>query len=126
MKKQEIVREQSLETLNTIISTYNKNGYVIMPGSLQLVTSTKTKFWIVILEKEIVINSSLSEKKHFDFTNLVLNTLISTNNNKIAAIRAVRESTIVTGSDCETICVMGLKEAKDIVEDIMYKATQTY
>ena len=126
MKKQEIIRETSLSTLNNIIATYNENGYVIMPGSLQLITSTKTNFWVVIMEQELVINNFLSEKKHFDFTNLVLNTLISTNNNKIAAIRAVRESTIVTGSDCETICVMGLKEAKDIVEDIMYKATQTY
>jgi ribosomal protein L7/L12 len=126
LKKQEIIREQSLATLNDIIATYNKNGYVIMPGSLQLITSTKTNFWIVILEKELVINSSVSEKKHFDFTNLVLNTLITTNNNKIAAIKAVRETTRVTGSDGQTICVMGLKEAKDMVDDIIYKANQRW
>jgi len=130
MKKQEIIREQSLETLNTIIATYNKNGYVIMPGSLNLITSTKTNFWIVILEKEIITTpgygdtSPVSEKKHFDFTNLVLNTLISINNNKIAAIKAVRETTRVTGSDGKSICVMGLKEAKDMVDDIIYKANQ--
>jgi ribosomal protein L7/L12 len=50
--------------------------------------------------------------------------LISTNNNKIAAIKAVRETTRVTGSDGKSICVMGLKEAKDMVDDIIYKANQ--
>jgi ribosomal protein L7/L12 len=124
LKKQEIIREQSLATLNDIIATYNKNGYVIMPGSLQLITSTKTNFWIVILEKELVINSSVSEKKHFDFTNLVLNTLINTNNNKILTIKAVREATRVTDSEGQTLSVMGLKEAKDMVEDIICKANQ--
>jgi len=126
LKKQEIIREQSLATLNDIIATYNKNGYVIMPGSLQLITSTKTNFWIVILEKELVINSSVSEKKHFDFTNLVLNTLINTNNNKILTIKAVREATRVTDSEGQTLSIMGLKEAKDMVEDIICKANQNW
>ena len=125
MKKQEIIRETSLSTLNNIIATYNENGYVIMPGSLQLITSTKTNFWVVIMEQELVINNSVSEIKHIDFLNLVLNTLMATNNNKISAIKAVRESTRVTGSDGQTICVMRLKEAKDIVEDIMYKTIRT-
>jgi hypothetical protein len=64
MKKQEIIREQSLETLNTIIATYNKNGYVIMPGSLQLITSTKTNFWIVILEKEIITTPGYVQRRN--------------------------------------------------------------
>ena len=82
MKKQEIIRETSLSTLNNIIATYNENGYVIMPGSLQLITSTKTNFWIVILEKDLVINNYVPVKKDIDITQLVLDNLKLTNNKK--------------------------------------------
>jgi ribosomal protein L7/L12 len=124
MKTQEIIREQSLENLNTIIANYNNTGYVIMPGSLQLITTTKTNFWIVIMERDIPLTTPyINSIPSYDSSqrSLVLNVLTTSGGNKIHTIKQLRESTREVNQQGETTYVMGLKEAKDIVDDIISK-----